>query len=289
MLGLAGAVGKAPTPLYTVQVDVPSASTTSAGPVPAVSCGACLSLFLAYFSLGSSTDPGGVSPKVTEAALQVRARVQPRRPAQSMAGAPGLCRPALHTALMHGAAAMRGAHARVCAQAMGLLFTARPELMWEVSGCLALLEAQLQPGEHAMLERAALSARDRWHGLLVAGLLPHVRPLLTSVYVHTAPPAASPVAHKARVLQNLIDLLKAEEEGLVVRQKQVGGAHLMLVPPCPPSLCPARPVSLHLPTGGRGIPCAATPACHCSPAARPFSCCHHPPRGACFQRQRGQP
>jgi len=31
-------------------------------------------------------------------------------------------------------------------QAMGLLFTARPELMWDVKGCLALLEEQLQPG-----------------------------------------------------------------------------------------------------------------------------------------------
>jgi len=30
---------------------------------------------------------------------------------------------------------------------MGLLFTARPELMWDVKGCLTLLEEQLQPSE----------------------------------------------------------------------------------------------------------------------------------------------
>jgi len=36
-----------------------------------------------------------------------------------------------------------------------------------------------------------------------------------------SPCAGSLLAHKARVLQNLIDLLKAEEEGMVTRQRQV--------------------------------------------------------------------
>jgi hypothetical protein len=45
---------------------------------------------------------------------------------------------------------------------------------------------------------------------------PQVLPLLAA---QLAP--AAPLAHKQRVLQNLIDLLKAEEEGLVARQKGV--------------------------------------------------------------------
>ena len=54
-----------------MQVEVPSGSTSSAGPAQAVSCTACLSLFLAFFKQGSSCKPAGVTPKVTEAALQV--------------------------------------------------------------------------------------------------------------------------------------------------------------------------------------------------------------------------
>lgn len=53
------------------QVEVPSASTTSGGPVQAVSIRSCLALFLEFFAQGTSTHPGGVVPKVTEAALQV--------------------------------------------------------------------------------------------------------------------------------------------------------------------------------------------------------------------------
>ncbi|KAF5825316.1 hypothetical protein DUNSADRAFT_11760, partial [Dunaliella salina] len=71
-------------------VEVPSASTTSAGPAQAVSCRACLSLFLDFFMQGCSAQPAGVTPKVTEAALQ----------------------------------------------AIGLLFTARHELLLEERGCL---------------------------------------------------------------------------------------------------------------------------------------------------------
>jgi len=44
----------------------------------------------------------------------------------------------------------------------------------------------------------------------------------THTRTHTHAFVASLLVHKSRVLQNLLDLLKAEEEGLVVRQKKVG-------------------------------------------------------------------
>lgn len=139
-------------------------------------------------------------------------------------------------------------------QAMSMLFTARPELIMQVPEVLPILESALAPGapQVGWLARVrsccwcndACSALGTWRRVAMrpeqsvcvltfllsgggrvgvgAGHLNCIPPLRqTNTRVMPCMPACAGVqAFKVRVLGGLIDLLRAEEEGLMARQQQ---------------------------------------------------------------------